>query len=235
MRTSLVRLSTLLLISGVVSCTTSLQHPRSPVTLAESTYSGGDFDEHVRKSEPCSPEEEMAGFRLLPGFKIELFASEPLIGKPLNMAFDAKGRLWVTQSAEYPAPAKVGQGKDRVTILEDTNHDGKADRFTPVLDTLNIPIGLLPLQDGLLTYSIPNIYRYIDSNRYAGAGDDKLDETRRLLGPFEHKDTHGMVNHLTRGFDGWIQACHGFTNLSKVKGTDGDTLEMGWGARSGSG
>ncbi len=171
----------------------------------------------------------MAGFTLQPGFKIELFASEPLIGKPLNMAFDAKGRLWVTQSAEYPGPAKVGQGKDRVTILEDTDNDGKADKFTPVLDTLNIPIGLLPLQDGLLTYSIPNLYRYTDTNRYAGAGDGKLDQSRRLLGPFEYKDTHGMVNHLTRGFDGWIQACHGFTNLSKVMGTDGDTLEMGSG------
>ncbi|TAE32621.1 MAG: hypothetical protein EAZ91_04745 [Cytophagales bacterium] len=218
------RLSTFLIISILISCTTSLQTRRSPVAVAESTFSGGDFDEHIRKSEPCSPEEEMAGFTLHPDFKIELFASEPLIGKPLNMAFDAKGRLWVTQSAEYPAPAKVGQGKDRVTILEDTDNDGKADRFMPVLDTLNIPIGLLPVQDGFLTFSIPNLTRYTDTD-----GDEKPDQSRRLLGPFEYKDTHGMVNHLTRGFDGWIQACHGFTNLSKVRGTDGDTLEMGSG------
>jgi len=219
------RLITWLIISGVLGCTSSLQPQRSVTSISEIQFSGGDFDEHIRKSEPCSPEEELAGFVLQPGFKIELFASEPLIGKPLNMAFDAKGRLWVTQSAEYPAPAKVGKGKDHITILEDTNHDGRADRFTPVLDTLNIPIGLLPLHDGLLTYSIPNLYRYTDTD-----GDGQLDQTRRLLGPFEYKDTHGMVNHLTRGFDGWIQACHGFTNLSKVMGTDGDTLEMGSGS-----
>ncbi len=218
------RLSISLILGGILGCTTSLQPQRSADTISETQFSGGDFDEHIRKSEPYSPEEELAGFVLQPGFKIELFASEPLIGKPLNMAFDAKGRLWVTQSAEYPAPAKVGKGKDRITILEDTNHDGKADRFTPVLDTLNIPIGLLPLNDGLLAYSIPNLYRYTDTNN-----DDRFDQTRRLLGPFEYKDTHGMVNHLTRGFDGWIQACHGFTNLSKVMGTDGDTLEMGSG------
>ena len=60
------------------------------MTVAESSYSGGDFDEHIRKSEPCSPEEEMAGFTLQPGFKIELFASEPLIGKPLNMAIEVR-------------------------------------------------------------------------------------------------------------------------------------------------
>lgn len=229
MNVSPVRLSILLLISALVGCSTSLQPQRSRVAAVESTYSGGDFDEHIRQSEPCSPEEERAGFTLQPGFQIELFASEPLIGKPLNMAFDAKGRLWVTQSAEYPAPAKTGKGRDRITILEDTNHNGKADRFTTVLDTLNIPIGLLPLHDGLLAFSIPNLYRYTDTNRYAGAGDGKFDQSRRLLGPFEVKDTHGMVNHLTRGFDGWIQACHGFTNLSKVRGTDGDTLEMGSG------
>ena len=226
MNTSLVRLSSLLIVSIVIGCSTSLQQPsRSPVAVAESTDSGGDFDEHIRRSEPCSPAEEMAGFTLQPGFKIELFASEPLIGKPLNMAFDAKGRLWVTQSAEYPAPAKVGKGNDRITILEDTDHNGKADKFTTVLDTLNIPIGLLPTQNGLLAFSIPNLYQFTDTN-----GDDKPEQSHRLLGPFEYKDTHGMVNHLTRGFDGWIQACHGFTNLSKVMGTDGDTLEMGSGS-----
>ncbi|GAB3225503.1 PVC-type heme-binding CxxCH protein [Spirosoma arcticum] len=220
MNVSLKKLSIVLIIGGILGCTTSLQQA-SRVTGSDAQYSGGDFDEHIRKSEPCSPEEEQAGFVLQPGFKIELFASEPLIGKPLNMSFDAKGRLWVTQSAEYPAPAKTGAGADRITILEDTDHDGKADKFTPVLDSLNIPIGLLPLTDGLLTYSIPNLYRFRDTN-----GDGQLDSSRRLLGPFEHKDTHGMVNHLTRGFDGWIQACHGFTNFSKVMGADGDTVKL---------
>lgn len=218
----------LFIVAGVLSCTTSLQ-PRSSNTaetarVDQSIYSGGDFDEHIRKTEPCSPEEERESFVLPPGFKIELFASEPLIGKPINMAFDAKGRLWVTQSNEYPFAAKPGKGHDRLTILEDKDHDGKADTFTTVLDSLNIPIGVLPTHDGALAFSIPNLYRFTDTN-----GDDKIEQSKKVLGPFEHKDTHGMVNHLTRGFDGWIQSCHGFTNLSKVMGADGDTLEMGSG------
>ena len=61
--------------------------------------------EHVSSAPPRTPEEERKSFHLPPGFEIELVASEPDIGKPLNMAFDARGRLWVTESFEYPFAA----------------------------------------------------------------------------------------------------------------------------------
>ncbi|MBO0931651.1 PVC-type heme-binding CxxCH protein [Fibrella aquatilis] len=229
LRINILQTSYLLLLAGVIGCTTALKLTKptaateqtAEVDTARTRFSGGDFDEHIRKSDPRTPEAEQAGFVLPPGFEINLFASEPLIGKPLNMAFDAKGRLWVSQSGEYPFAAKAGKGTDRILILEDRNHDGKADSGTTVLDTLNIPIGLLPTHDGLLAFSIPNLYRFTDTN-----GDDKPDQRQKLLGPFGYTDTHGMVNHITRGFDGWIQACHGFTNLSKVPGADGDTAKL---------
>ena len=129
--------------------------------------------------------------------------------------------MWVTQSFEYPFAASPGKGSDRITILEDTDSDGKADRFTHFSDTLNIPIGILPLNDGAVAYSIPNVYRFTDSNN-----DGKADSRKILLGPFEHRDTHGMVNNFMRGFDGWIHACHGFTNRSTVAGADGDSIKM---------
>ncbi|MDO1445480.1 c-type cytochrome [Rhodocytophaga aerolata] len=193
-----------------------------PVTeLTEGVFSGKHFSEHVRPTEARSPEEEQKGFKVPDGFKIELYASEPDIGKPINMAFDAQGRLWVTQSFEYPFAAKPGEGSDRLTILEDTNHDGKADRFTHVNDTLNIPIGVLPLHDGAVAYSIPHVYRFTDANN-----DGKAEGKKALLSPFGHKDTHGMVNNLVRGYDGWIHAGHGFSNTSVVAGADGDSIRM---------
>src|SRR3546814_16441028 len=94
----------------------------------KSNFKGEEFSKHVRPTDPRTPEEERLGFKLPPGFEISLFASEPDIGKPMNIAFDARGRMWVTQSFEYPFPAK-GTGKDRITILEDTDQDGKADKF----------------------------------------------------------------------------------------------------------
>ncbi|MBW7943211.1 MAG: hypothetical protein H3C64_12685, partial [Candidatus Kuenenia stuttgartiensis] len=132
-------------------------NPSTPsVSPEEDTiYGGAKFKDNVRVTEALSPEEERLGFKLPDGFEISLFASEPDIGKPMNISFDAAGRMWVTQSSEYPYRAKEGEGKDRITILEDTDNDGKADKFTTFADTLNIPIGILPVKDGLLAYSIP--------------------------------------------------------------------------------
>ncbi|MFD1145312.1 PVC-type heme-binding CxxCH protein, partial [Larkinella insperata] len=179
------------------------------------------FGDNVRTTSFRTPEEERLGFHLPEGFEITLFAAEPDITKPMNMDFDDRGRLWVTQSSEYPLPADPGNGKDRITILEDTDGDGKADRFTPFAHTLNIPIGILPTTEGAIAYSIPNLTHYRDTDH-----DGQADGQQRVLGPFGYRDTHGMVNNLVRGFDGWVYACHGFTNASTVAGTDGDSIKM---------
>jgi putative heme-binding domain-containing protein len=179
------------------------------------------FKAHVRPTPPRSPAEEQRGFHLPPGFQIELFASEPDIAKPMNLAFDSRGRLWVTVSQEYPHAAPEGKGKDRVLVLEDTNHDGRADRFTPFAEGLNIPMGVTPVPGGALVYSIPYIYRFFDVN-----GDDRADHRVVLLSRFTHDDTHGMVSAFSRGFDGWIYACHGFSNKSRIAAPDGSTVTL---------
>lgn len=179
------------------------------------------FQKHVRTTEARTPEEEKAGFHLPPGFEAQLFASEPDIGKPLNMAFDAKGRMWLTQSYDYPFADTTGASKDRISILEDTDGDGKADKFSVFADSLNIPIGIVAVPDGAIAYSIPHIYHFIDRD-----GDNRVDERKILYSGFEYKDTHGMINNLIRSWDGWIHAGHGFSNTSRVAGSDGDTIVM---------
>lgn len=181
------------------------------------------FAAGVRPTDPLTPEEERATFRLPPGFEIQLVASEPDIFKPLNMAFDAKGRLWVTDSTEYPYPVPLNQpGRDSVKILEDTNGDGRADKVTTFADGLNIPIGIYPYEDGCLVFSIPYIWKLRDTD-----GDDIADERIKLYGPMGYeRDTHGMNNSFSRGFDGWLYACHGFNNHTTVSGADGHTIQM---------
>jgi putative membrane-bound dehydrogenase-like protein len=128
--------------------------------------------------------------------------------------------MWLTQSNEYPFPNDAG--KDRVTILEDTDNDGQADKFITFADSLNIPIGITPVMDGAIVYSIPYVYHLIDRD-----GDSQVDERRILLSGFEFKDTHGMINNFVRGLDGWIHADHGYRNSSKVVGSNpNDTLFM---------
>lgn len=192
-------------------------------TEEKDKYSGQKFNEHIAPTDALTPEEAQKVFKLPPGFEIELYASEPDIGKPMNIAFDAKGRMWVTQSAEYPFAASPGEGSDPITILEDTDNDGKADRFTEFSDTLNIPIGILPVYKGAVAYSIPNVYRFTNED-----SDRRADSKKKLIGSFTYKDTHGMVNNLVSGFDGWIHANHGF-NSSKVSGTDGKQVHLDYG------
>ncbi|MCB0665803.1 MAG: c-type cytochrome [Saprospiraceae bacterium] len=180
-----------------------------------------EFSRNIRTTDPLSPEEERMALHLPPGFEIQLFASEPDIAKPLNMSFDDRGRMWLTQSYEYPFADTTGAGKDKISILEDRDGDGRAEKISVFADSLNIPIGIQVVPDGVLAYSIPNIWHFIDHD-----GDDKVDERKVLYSGFKFGDTHGMVNNFVRGWDGWIHADHGFSNTSTVAGTDGDTIVM---------
>jgi putative heme-binding domain-containing protein len=190
-----------------------------------SNVSGQDdpFAADIRATPALTPAQEQKSFHLPPGFKIELFAAEPEIQKPVNMAFDSQGRLWVSCTQEYPFPAPSDRpGRDTIRILEDTKGTGRADKMTVFADKLNIPIGLYPFKNGVIAFSIPNIYFLQDTD-----GDGKADKREVLYGPFDHlHDAHGLNNSFHRGFDGWIYANHGFSNHSIVRAKDGSTVDM---------
>lgn len=179
----------------------------------------------VAETEPLTPEEQLATFHLPPGFEIQLVASEPDIHKPMNMKFDADGRLWVTHSLEYPyAATDDAAARDAITVFSDMGADGRAKTVRRFAEQLNIPIGLLPLGDReALAWSIPNIYRLRDED-----GDGVAEQKSVVFGPFGIVDTHGNQNSFTRWLDGWVYANHGFNNDSRVKigGVGDEVLHM---------
>ena len=198
-------------------------------TLATSLHAAEDKMRLVRETDALTPEQERAGLHVPPGFTVQLFASEPMINKPINMAFDARGRLWVSSTVEYPYAAdkarwsdpdgtRVKDSRDAIKILADTDGDGKADKVTDFADGLNIPTGVLPWHKpghkaGCIAWSIPNIWYFADTD-----GDDKADHREILFGPLGYeKDTHGMCSSFRMGLDGWVYATHGFNNTSKLK------------------
>jgi putative heme-binding domain-containing protein len=185
---------------------------------AEDPFAAG-----VRTTPWLKPEEEQKQFKLPPGFQIELIAAEPAIQKPMNLAFDARGRIWVTDSVEYPFPAPLDKpGRDTIKILEDADGDGTFEKVTTFADGLNIPIGVYPYQNGCLAWSIPYIWHLEDTDR-----DGKCDRRTKLFGPFDHtRDVHGNINALRRGWDGWLYGLHGFNNNSHVKGADGHEVHL---------
>ncbi len=178
----------------------------------------------VATTDARTPAEEKALFHLPEGFVAELIASEPEIHKPLNIAFDDKGRLWVTDTLEYPFPVLDGRKpRDGVKILSDFAPDGHARKIQTFATGLNIPIGLLPMPGGneALVHGIPNIYRITDND-----GDGTSDQKEVVYRKYGFRDTHGMTNSFTWGFDGWIYACHGYSNDSTVQGEDGKAITM---------
>ena len=196
---------------------------RSVSAQQSAQTSADDFRSVIRTTDPLTPDEERARFHLPPGFEIQLVASEPDIAKPMNMAFDARGRMWLTSSEEYPFPAPSDRKpRDTIRILEINSKSGRADRITTFADGLNIPMGLYPYKDGAIAFSIPHIWRLRDTD-----GDGAADEREKLYGPMGFdRDTHGMCNAFTRGDDGWLYACHGFNNNTSVAGADGHRIDM---------
>jgi putative heme-binding domain-containing protein len=207
------------LVAGIVTISSaSLLHAADP------------FAEGVRPTPPKTAEEQAKTFQLPPGFEMQLVAQEPDINKPFNLAFDIKGRLWVTTSIEYPFAAPLDRpGRDRLMIFEDFAADGRARKVTEFAGGLNVPIGIYPLvgnakfkHDAAIVWSIPNIWLMEDTD-----GDGKADKRTVLYGPFDHtRDTHGNQASFRRGFDGWLYATHGFNNDSHVKGRDGHEVHM---------
>ena len=204
-----LRVAAVLLIACVAS--------RAPATDED------PFASHVRPTEPLTPAEEQAGFQLPPGFVAELVAAEDQITKPMNLAFDDRGRLWVSCSLEYPYAAPLDEpSRDFIKVFEDRDGDGSFETATTFADGLNIPIGLVPVADGVICYSIPNIWHLRDTD-----GDGRADERTVLYGPMGwQRDTHGMCNAFRQGPDGWIYACHGFNNETTVSGADGHEITM---------
>src|SRR5262249_19718817 len=111
----------------------------------------------VAPTEPRTPEEEKRAFHLPPGFEAQLVAAEPDIHKPLNMAFDDRGRLWLSDTVEYPFPAPEGKKpRDTVKVLANFGPDGRARKITTFADGLNIPIAILPVPARATVHTTPN-------------------------------------------------------------------------------
>ncbi|MEX0678219.1 MAG: PVC-type heme-binding CxxCH protein [Pirellulales bacterium] len=163
---------------------------------------------------PLSPAEAMAKMTVPAGFRVELVASEPDIVNPVAMTFDERGRVWITESLEYPR-LQPGAGRDRIKILEDTDADGKADKFTIFADGLNIPSGIAVGYGGVWVGNSPDILFLKDTD-----GDDRADRREVVVTGFGRYDTHELPNSLTWGPDGWLYGLNGVFNPSVVEQND---------------
>ncbi len=184
-----------------------------------------------------TPAESLAQFQVAPGLRWDLAATEPMVRQPLNIHFDDRGRMWVVQYLQYPFPAGLKvtkydqylraiydkvpppppnhiKGKDRITILEDTNGDGTFDKAKDFVSDLNIARSVVTGRGGVWVLNPPYLLFYPDKNR-----DDIPDGPPEVkLSGFGLEDTHSGANSLAWGPDGWLYGAHGSTCTADIKG-----------------
>ena len=143
--------------------------------------------------------------KLLPGYQIELMVAEPLVADPVAFDWDAEGRLWVAEMADYPLGLDgKGQHGGRVRWLEDRDKDGRYDHSTVFLDGLSFPNGVMPWGDGVLISATPDILFARDT-----IGDGKANETRVLFTGFNEGNQQHRMNGFDYGLDNWVYCANG--------------------------
>ncbi|MEM7558097.1 MAG: PVC-type heme-binding CxxCH protein, partial [Planctomycetota bacterium] len=136
-------------------------------------------------------------FTIADGWEVSLWAENPLLNKPIQMNFDAQGRLWIASSEAYPM-IEVGQSApDRILMLEDTTGDGKADKSQVFAEGLLIPTGVIPGDGGVYVAQSTDLLFLKDED-----GDGKADSKTRVLNGFGTEDTHHNLHTLRWGPDG---------------------------------
>lgn len=157
-------------------------------------------DQSRGANEWMSAADELKAFQIDPRFDVNLFAGEeqfPDVANPIQMRWDARGRLWVSCSTTYPHVYPGNTPNDKLVILEDTDGDGRADKSTVFADDLSIPLSFEFGDGGVYVSEQPCLSFLKDTD-----GDDKADEHRIVLSGFGTEDSHHSLHDFTWTPDG---------------------------------
>jgi putative membrane-bound dehydrogenase-like protein len=172
---------------------------------------------------PFSPKGSMERTQVPADCELKLFAAEPDIAKPIAFAWDDRGRCWVVETRDYPhGVSENHEGQDSVKICEDTDGDGKADKFTVFADKLNLPTGIVFARKGIIVAAPPQFIYLEDTN-----GDDKADKREVIMDCWGIRDTHAQASNLHYGFDNWIYGCVGYSGIEGYVGGKQHQFAMG--------
>ncbi|MDR3619127.1 MAG: ThuA domain-containing protein [Paludisphaera borealis] len=185
---------------------------------------GTQGEPYRKMPEPIPASESIKRLVLPNGFEAQLFATEPEIAKPICMAWDHRGRLWIAESYDYPnvKRSRSATGRDRIKICEDRDGDGRAETFTIFADGLNIPTSLCLASGGVIVQQAPDTLFLQDTD-----GDDKADVRKVLFTGWGTSDTHAGPSNLRWGPDNWIWGIVGYSAFNGTVG--GERHQFGQG------
>lgn len=157
----------------------------------------------------------LKSFKLAPGYAVNLYASEeqfPELGNAVSMAFDSRGRMYVPTMPSYPQWRPGDEMNDKVLILDDSDHDGKADYCNTFAGGLQCPIGLELANGGVIVNNQREVLFLKDTN-----GDDKVDSREVILSGFDSADSHHVINCFTYGPGGDLYFQEGTFHHTQVE------------------
>jgi len=170
--------------------------------------SGGSDIGEVRdgQDKALSPEESMKRIQLDGDYEVQLVAAEPLVLDPVEVTWDAQGRMYVADMRDYPlGPPNPGDPwLSRIQLLTDEDGDGRMDKAVTFADHMDNVQGLLPYNGGLIATTRSQILFLKDTD-----GDGKADEIKSLIKGFNPKHAQLQVSAPRWGLDGCVHFNNG--------------------------
>jgi putative membrane-bound dehydrogenase-like protein len=203
----------------------SLPHYRALLLRGIAWAGKRDVDSLVSKEElaslrypeggPTRPSAAREKISVDQDFELSLVLAEPDVVKPIAMAWDPKGRLWVAQTPQYPNRSNIWQTKPYDSIVYFEN--GKKTVF---YDQLDLVTSFVFYKDGIIAQQAGELVWLRDTD-----GDGVADKRESLFTGFGFGDTHAVASNLRWGLDGWIYATQGYsgggsTHVTNAKGVD---------------
>lgn len=157
------------------------------------------------RDHPLTPQQSLQQLEIVPEYRVELVASEPIIRDPVSARFDEHGRLWVVEMPDYPTgPIDGASPQGAIKILEDRDQDGFFETGTTFADNLLFPTGLTHFRDGVIVTLAGRIMFLEDRD-----GDLVCDHREEWFQGFTEENEQLRANHPTWTLDGRIHVAGG--------------------------
>ena len=149
-------------------------------------------------------------FKVPEGFEVTLWAKTPMVRNPTNMDIDAQGRIWITEGVNYRKHEGRDTLGDRITVLTDTNGDGRADATHTFVQEpgLVAPLGMSVIDNRIFVSNAPDLIVYTDVDR-DGKFNPAIDKRDVLLTGFNGRNHDHSLHSVTFGPDGLLYFSQG--------------------------
>lgn len=154
---------------------------------------------HVERFPALTLEEAKTAIELVPGYSVELVASEPMVTSPVAIQFDPQGAMWVVEMVDYSEQENDALG--RISRLEDRDHDGTMDHAEVIVEKLSWPTAIAWVR-GTAWVAAPPYLLSITSERDPSTGGNQGWKAEPILTGLGRQNVQGMANSFRWGLDG---------------------------------